>query len=165
LFCCINFYSSVSIVYWKYQCNLTVCILCNCLCKLITRILWLFVSNLLLVCTTSSSSCISYSELVAFEVLEMRVLIISVNTFCSHRKIMLLLWLALYMQSVIDVLLIRNQTNLVLQYFVISFVYVFLPVTFCCFYLTYLNLIIFWVAFCSHGIFMFAFCFNFFSGG
>ena len=35
---------------------------------------------------------------------------------------MLLLWLALYMQSVIDVLLIRNQTNLVLQYFVISFV-------------------------------------------
>jgi len=48
---------------------------------------------------------------------------------------MLLLWLALYMQSVIDVLLIRNQTNLVLQYFVISFVYVFLPVTFCCFYL------------------------------
>ena len=26
---------------------------------------------------------------------------------------MLLLWLALYMQSVIDVLLIRNQTNLV----------------------------------------------------
>jgi len=56
---------------------------------------------------------------------------------------MLLLWLALYMQSVIDVLLIRNQTNLVSQYFVISFVYVFLPVTFCCFYLTYLNLIIF----------------------
>lgn len=33
LFCC----------YWMYQCNVTVC--CVCSCKIITRIMWLFVSN------------------------------------------------------------------------------------------------------------------------